>query len=68
MTTRYIVGIYGATQFLATWSGDPGRTCVMNNARRYKSKHAAKCAISWIKRQFPNRDYGEIKIIQEVYE
>ena len=60
----YIVELYGGTQFLAPWRGDPGRTCVRDSAKRYKSERAANCALAWNKRMFPNRDYSEARVVQ----
>jgi hypothetical protein len=31
--------------WLAPWQGDPGRTLRLENAKRYKSQHAAECAL-----------------------
>jgi hypothetical protein len=63
MANEFLVELYGGTQWIAPWNGDPGRTCVRMNAKRYKSEHAAKCAISYIKRNFPCRDLSEAKIV-----
>lgn len=59
---EYIVELYGGSQFLAPWSGDPGRTCVLANAKRYKSEYAARCALAYAKRNYPRRDYSEARI------
>lgn len=32
--------------WLAPWSGDPGRTCLIENAKRYKTESAARHALS----------------------
>ena len=32
--------------WLAPWSGDPGRTCLIENAKRYKTEPAARRALS----------------------
>ena len=32
--------------WLAPWTGDPGRTCLIENAKRYKTEAAAKRALS----------------------
>jgi hypothetical protein len=60
---QFIVELYGGSQFLATWSGDPGRTCVRESAKRYKSEHAARCALEYAKRHYPSRDYSEARIV-----
>jgi hypothetical protein len=36
----------GALQFIAPWSGDPGRTCIIENARRYKSAYCATLGLA----------------------
>ena len=59
----WIVELYGGTQFLAPWQGDPGRTCVRASAKRYVSEHAAKCALARAMRVFPNRDYSEARVV-----
>ena len=59
----YIVELFGGSQFIATWSGDPGRTRVRAFAKRYKSEHAAKCAIAWNKRMFPSRDFSNANVV-----
>lgn len=61
---KYIVELYGGTQFLAPWSGDPGRTCIRESAKRYKSKHAAKCALAYAKRVNKHRDFSEAKVVE----
>jgi hypothetical protein len=60
---NYIVELYGGTQFLAPWPGDPGRTFVRGSAKLYKSKLAGKCAIAWNKRMFPTRDFSDAKVV-----
>jgi hypothetical protein len=60
---NYIVELCGGTQFLAPWQGDPGRTCVRDRAKKYKSEHAAKCAIAWNKRMFKSRDFSEARVV-----
>jgi hypothetical protein len=54
--TEWIVELYGGSQWLAPWEGDPGRTCIRTSAKRYKSEHAAKCAIAYAKRMNPHRN------------
>lgn len=58
----YIVELYGGSQYLAAWSGDPGRTCVRKYAKRYKSEHAAKCALAYARRNNPHRDFSEARV------
>ena len=48
--------------WLAKLQGDPGRTLLRDNAKRYKSEHAANCALLWAKRAFPNRDYSAAEV------
>jgi len=62
-TQEWIVELYGGSQFLAPWRGDPGRTCVREKARRFQSEHAARCALAYAKRRYPNRDYSEARIV-----
>jgi len=49
--------------WLAPWKGDPGRTLVRDSAKKYKSEHAAKCALLRAKRVFPNRDYSRAEVV-----
>ena len=49
------------TQYLATWSGDPGRTCVLENAKRYNTISSATFALAHAKKY---HDYINAEIIQ----
>ena len=60
----FIVELYGGSQFIAPWSGDPGRTCVRASAKRYQSKHAGICALSYAKRKYPTRDFSEAQVVE----
>lgn len=62
---KYIVSLYNGNQFLAPWSGDPGRTCLRQSAKRYRSKHAAGCALRRAKSVFPGRDYSAAEVVPE---
>lgn len=62
MPQEWIVELYDGKQFLAPWTGDPGRTCVRESARRYKSQYAAECALREAKRRFPSRDYSLARV------
>jgi hypothetical protein len=59
---EFIVELYGGSQFLAPWSGDPGRTCVRESAKRYKSERAARCALTYARLRYPSRDYSEARV------
>lgn len=65
MTDRksWIVEIFGGNQWRAPWQGDPGRTCVIENAKRFKSEHAAQCALSRAKSYYPNRDLKSARVV-----
>lgn len=39
--------------WLAPWSGDPGRTCVKKNARRYKTLRGARIALGLARQYRP---------------
>jgi len=41
--------------WLAPWTGDPGRTCLIENAKRYKSEAAAKRALSTAAKRYKFR-------------
>lgn len=62
----YIVGIEvvngAVTQWLAPWSGDPGRTCIENRAKRYKSVSAATFGLAHARKyhDFPNAEIREV--------
>lgn len=60
---EYIVELYGGPQFLAPWSGDPGRTYVRKSAKRYKSGFAAACALNYAKRNYPQRDFSKARVV-----
>jgi hypothetical protein len=65
---QYIVGIEVVddvvTQWLAPWKGDPGRTCVEQSAKRYKSVSAATFGLAHARKyhDFPNAEIREISI------
>jgi hypothetical protein len=61
----WIVELYDGNQWLAPWQGDPGRTCVRDNAKRYPTEHAAICALARAKRVFPRRDYTQARVVPE---
>ena len=50
------IGVY-----LADWSGDPGRTVIINHAKKYETERAAKIAI---KKARKYRAFKEAKIIK----
>ncbi len=52
---KWIVELERET-WIAPWSGDPGRTVVMHNARKFGSKRAAELALRKARcfRQFKN--------------
>ena len=53
----YVVELQPQVQmWLASWGGDPGRTCVLKSAKRYKSERGAKIALGIARRFSPFRD------------
>ena len=59
---EWIVELYGGL-YLAPGHGYPGRTFVRDSAKRYKTEHAAKCALAWTKRVLPSLDYSKSRVI-----
>jgi hypothetical protein len=57
---KYIVALEvvngSATQFIAPWKGDPGRTCIERTARRYGSTSSATYGLAAARkfRDFPD--------------
>jgi len=47
--------------WIAPWFGDPGRTVVMRNARKFSSKHSAELALSKARGFHP---FANAKIIE----
>lgn len=66
MRKKYIVNINNE-YWLAPWTGDPGRTLVKENAKKYTSMHGAKTAAGIAIRKRPWRD-GKITVIIETIE
>ena len=60
---EFIIEIEPETQWLAPWSGDPGRTCIKENAKRYKTKKAAQAALSRAMNRYSFRSLEHAKII-----
>jgi hypothetical protein len=62
---KYIVAIEvaggEATQFLAPWKGDPGRTCIERTAKRYPSTSSATYALAAARRY---RDFPDAAILE----
>ena len=52
--------------WLAPWTGDPGRTLVRESAKRYKTEHAARCAMSRARRMFQYRDLEMARVVHNV--
>lgn len=44
------------TVWLATWRGDPGRTCVLGNAKRYDNEASALRALERARKYRPLSD------------
>ena len=59
----WVVELYEGLQWLAPWGGDPGRTCIWASAKRYKSEHAAKCALAYAKRMNPHRNFADARVV-----
>lgn len=49
--------------WLAPWEGDPGRTCVAANARRWGSHSGAKRALTAARAYSPFRDAKVVKVV-----
>ena len=68
MSKEYIVQLYrDATQWLAPWAGDPGRTCVKNKAKRYHSISSATYALAYARRfnDFENAVITPVEVSDE---
>ena len=66
--TNYIVELAGKEWWLSTWNGDPGRTLVRENAKRFKTKTEATRALERVIKKWPKRlDYTTARIVA-VYE
>ena len=52
--------------YVAVWSGDPGRTYVLNTARLYGNKDAAKRGLARVRRYrpFPNAKIVPVQIVR----
>ena len=59
MNDFYIVELEPDTLWIAPWEGDPGRTCIKDNAKKYKSIVSAACALKRAK-EYRNFDKGLI--------
>jgi hypothetical protein len=49
---RFVVELHPGV-WLAPWKGDPGRTLVLESARRFSSRHGAATALGIAKRHRP---------------
>ena len=47
--------------WLAPWGGDPGRTVVLANAKRYKTERGAKAAATIAKKKYSWRKIGVVE-------
>lgn len=57
MTAKWVVELQPHVRmWVAPWSGDPGRTCVEANAKRFRTLPAAKAALARARRYSPFRD------------
>jgi len=59
--TKWIVELEAGTQWLALWPGDPGRTCVRETARKYRTISAATYGLAHARKY---RQYLEAKIVE----
>ena len=48
--------------WLASWAGDPGRTCVMSSAKVYKTDRGAKIALGIARRYRPCKNAKIVKL------
>lgn len=53
--TRWIVTMDNDMWF-APWNGDPGRTCIRNSAKIYRTERKAERAIGEAKQMYPGRN------------
>lgn len=49
--------------WLAPWRGDPGRTLLIENAKRFRTENGAKHALSHAKKMFPFRDFSDARVL-----
>lgn len=65
MSMRWVVELCPGC-WLAPWSGDPGRTLVVENAKQYKSERGAKIALGHARR-FRSLDNARVYPNARVY-
>jgi hypothetical protein len=67
-TMKYIVALdFNKTIpciFLADGEGDPARTCIRDNAKRFITEGNAYIALGYAMNRFPFRDFERSKVIQ----
>lgn len=51
--------------YIADWEGDPGRTLVLEHAKKYKTKKGAKIASSFYKKRFSHIRVIDLQIIED---
>lgn len=49
--------------FISVWSGDPGRTHILKDARKYYTAKAAERAMRKLTKQYPNREFSVTEIV-----
>ena len=61
-TRRYIVKLHNGC-WIATWDGDPGRTCQEQNAKRFRLKGCAYLALMAARRFRPFEDAEIVSVM-----
>ena len=44
--------------WIANWEGDPGRTLIKENAKKFRSKSKAEKLCNHLKYEYPSRDFS----------
>jgi hypothetical protein len=53
----------GSQVWLADIEGDPGRTLVLRNARRYATEHGARTALGIARSRYPDRGFARARVV-----
>ena len=51
--------------YIAPWEGDPGRTIIKENAKKYKTKRGAKIAKKYFEKRFSHIRNIDLEIIEQ---
>lgn len=60
---RYVVELCDGC-WLAPWTGDPGRTLVVESAKQFNDMGVAFAALQKVKKKNPHRDFSDAKIVE----